>query len=228
VSALSVSVVMPLRDAAAYVAAAIESIWAQNHGATEIIVVDDGSSDGSDVIVAALGPGITLIRQSPAGAAAARNRGLDAARGDIIAFLDADDLWPAGKLALQLDALERDPTIGLVTGRIRAFGAPIPGRTGQTAAFGEGVLGVNLGCALVRRAVFDVVGRFDAGLRISDDLDWFLRAREHGIATVALDSVTLLYRIHDTNMTRDIDRVGREAVQVMKRMLDRRRATSRR
>jgi glycosyltransferase involved in cell wall biosynthesis len=218
-----VSVIMPVHDGAAHIAAAIASIRAQNHAALEIIVVDDGSTDGSAAVVAALGGDIRLLRQANAGAAAARNRALDVARGDIVAFLDADDLWPAGKLALQLAVLEGSPRIGLVTGRIRAFGAAIPMRADQAQAYGAGVPGVNLGCALVRRSALDAVGRFDPGLRSGEDLDWFMRARDCAIARVALDAVTLLYRIHGANLTRDVDAVGQEAVLVMKRALDRRR-----
>lgn len=223
-----VSVIMPVFNGAPYIAEAIGSIRAQNHPALEIIVVDDGSTDGSGAIVSALGGDIRIASQANAGAAAARNHGLALARGAVIAFLDADDLWPADKLARQLAVLDGDPRIGLVTGRIRAFGGTIPGRADRAEAYGDGLPGVNLGCALVRRPVFDAVGGFDTALRISDDADWFVRVRDHGIPTAALDAVTLLYRIHDANMTRNVDTVGREAVLVMKRALDRRRAARRR
>lgn len=215
---------MPVYNGAAFVAEAIASIRAQNHPSLEIVVIDDGSSDASADIVAALGGGIRLHRQANAGAGAARNRAIALARGAVLAFLDADDLWPADKLARQLAVLDRDPAIGLVTGRIRAFGAAIPGRAGQTAAYEHGLPGVNLGCAVMRRAAFDAVGPFDERFRISDDADWFVRAREQAVPTQALDAVTLLYRIHAANMTRAVDAVGREAVLVAKRALDRRRA----
>ncbi len=226
-TAPAISVIMPVFNGAPYIEAALASILAQHHPALEVVVVDDGSTDGSGAIAAAHGEAIRVERQDNAGAAAARNRGLALARGTTIAFLDADDLWPADKLALQLAALD-DPRIGLVTGRIRTFGGTIAGRADRAGAYAEGVPGVNLGCALVRRTVFDAVGGFDTALRISDDADWFMRARDHGIPTVALDAVTLLYRIHDANMTRNVETVGREAVLVMKRALDRRRAAQRR
>ncbi|MBL8838407.1 MAG: glycosyltransferase family 2 protein [Alphaproteobacteria bacterium] len=226
-TAPAVSVIMPVFNGAPYIAAALDSIRAQNHPALEVIVVDDGSTDGSGAIAAARGENIRIERQDNAGAAAARNRGLALARGAVIAFLDADDLWPADKLALQLPVLDGDPRLGLVTGRIRAFGGTIAGRAGREDAYGDGLPGVNLGCALMRRWAFDAVGGFDAALRISDDADWFVRARDRGVPTAALDAVTLLYRIHGANMTRNVDAVGREAVLVAKRALDRRRADRR-
>ena len=215
---------MPVFNGARFLAEAIGSIRAQSHPADELIVVDDGSTDGSGGLAASLGPDIHVIHQGHAGAAAARNRGLEAARGDIIGFLDADDLWPSEKVALQLDVLARQPEAGLVTGLIRAFGGPIAGRSSGGAAYVEGVRGNNLGCALVQRWVFDRVGGFDTSFRISDDADWLLRVRDAGIAAIALDTVTLLYRIHDANLTRDVSAVGPEAVRVVKAALDRRRA----
>jgi glycosyltransferase involved in cell wall biosynthesis len=219
-----VSVIVPVFNGALFLAEAIASLRAQRRPVDEIVVVDDGSTDGSGELATALGPDVRVIRQPHAGAAAARNRGLEAARGDVIGFLDADDLWPVEKVALQAEVLVRAPEVGLVTGLIRPFGGSIRGRPADGRLHTSGGRGVNLGCALVRRWVFDRVGPFDASFRISDDTDWLLRARDAAIATVALETVTLLYRIHDAGLTRDVTAVGREAVQVVKRALDRRRA----
>ena len=103
-----VSVVIPVYNAARFLADAIRSVQAQRHPRIEIIVVDDGSTDGSGEVARSFA-GVRCLRQANGGIAAARNAGVHEARGNLLAFLDADDLWTPGKLALQLDVLRADP-----------------------------------------------------------------------------------------------------------------------
>ncbi len=121
-----VSVVIPAYRSAATIGRAIDSVLAQTHPATEIIVVDDGSPDDQAALVErTYGGRVTLVRKPNGGAASARNAGIDRATGDYIAFLDADDYWEAGKLALQLAQFDQHPELGLVAG---AFLEETPGR----------------------------------------------------------------------------------------------------
>src|SRR5687768_4198880 len=99
------SVVIPAYNAEKYLGAAIESVLAQGHPSAEIVVVNDGSSDRTHEVARSYGGQVHFLSQDHAGAAAARNRGVDAARGAYLAFLDADDLWLKGKLELQWKAL---------------------------------------------------------------------------------------------------------------------------
>lgn len=125
-----VSVVIPAYQASRTLGRALESVRAQTRPADEVVVVDDGSRDGDELaaVAASFGPSVRLIRQDNAGAAAARNAGIDAASGDLIAFLDADDYWEPDKLRLQLDVLAVHPEVGLVAGR---YYIQAPGETRQ-------------------------------------------------------------------------------------------------
>lgn len=110
----AVSVIIPTYNRAHTLAEAIDSVLAQSRPAAEIIVVDDGSTDGSAELLAGYGDRIRYLRQDNAGVGAARNRGLAAASGDYIALLDSDDHWHPDKLAVQVDILERLPRVALL------------------------------------------------------------------------------------------------------------------
>jgi glycosyltransferase involved in cell wall biosynthesis len=223
-----VSVVVPAFNAVRFLPEALASIVRQGYEPLEIVVVDDGSSDGTGEVARASRARPVVIEQPNRGPAAARNRGIAAAKGELIAFLDADDLWPDGKLALQVPRLMEDASLDVVLGQIRY--EALDDRTLDGIRFDapEGVLtNVNLGAGVFRRNVFDRVGLFDESLRFSEDQDWFLRARELDAGIAVLGEVTLRYRLHAGNMTRG--KSGRELAltSVLKRSLDRRRAAAR-
>src|SRR5579872_1776903 len=219
-----VSVVIPVYNAAHFLPHAIESIRAQEYQSLEIIVVDDGSSDNCADVAKALGGDVRYERQENRGPSAARNRGLALARGEFIGFLDADDKWPAQKLSVQLGRLLAEPELALVLGRIQYVALP----GGELPAYQfEGpentITHVHLGSGLYRRRAFERIGGFDESIRFCEDVDWFLRARENGLAMRILRATTLLYRLHDQNMTRDRESPDRLLTHVLKRSLDRRR-----
>ncbi len=125
-----VSVIMPTYNYGRYVADAIESIQAQTFGNFEIVVVDDGSTDDTAAILARLAePRLKVIRQERAGTASARNRGLEAARGEFITWLDADDLWKPTFLERHLAVLEAEPEVGYSFSNFMRSrdGVPLPG-----------------------------------------------------------------------------------------------------
>ena len=112
-----VSVIMPMRNARPFVADALRSVLAQGGAELEVIVVDDGSTDGSGDIVRAMSdPRLRMVQGPAKGIAAAFNTGLAAARGELLARCDADDYYPAGRLAWQVEALQRLPEYGAVCG----------------------------------------------------------------------------------------------------------------
>jgi glycosyltransferase involved in cell wall biosynthesis len=220
-----VSVIIPVLNGERFLAAAVASVQRQRYPSIEVIVVDDGSTDSTAAVADSLGAGVRCIRQANAGPPAARNRGLEEARGALIAFLDADDLWAENKLEVQSERLFGDPELDVVMGTTQLF-RPRTATEGPTVA-GEAepapVLLLSLGSALFRREVFDRVGRFDPSQRMDDDVDWFLRALEAGARILPLPHVVQYYRRHDRNITnaREVDR--RFFLIALKKSLDRRR-----
>jgi len=219
-----VSVVIPVFNGERFLREAVESVLIQQYSPVEIIVVDDGSTDGTANVARSLPETVRYLYQTNQGPAAARNRGIEQAQGSLIAFADADDLWPAGKLELQLPYLIRDPAVDIVLGRIQQvhLSETVDGPTqAQEPAFS-----VNLGSAVVRKSVFERIGLFDETMRYSEDVDWFMRARESGAAIVTIDAVTLFYRQHEQNMTRGKSTSELNVLKALKKSLDRRRERS--
>lgn len=109
-----VSVIIPTYNRASLITQAVDSVLARSYRSVEIIVVDDGSTDETEAVLARYGHSIRFIRQPNLGRSEARNTGLEAARGTLVAWLDSDNYWHPGKLAAQVDYLERHPDTGLV------------------------------------------------------------------------------------------------------------------
>ncbi|MGH9908612.1 MAG: glycosyltransferase family 2 protein [Pyrinomonadaceae bacterium] len=223
-----VSVVIPVVNGEKFLRDAVESVLAQKYSPLEVIIVDDGSTDGTATIARSFPETVRYLHQTNNGPAAARNRGIKQAQGSLIAFADADDLWPAAKLELQLPDLISDPTIEIVMGRIqqvRLSGTKNGGRAGAPHGeeFGEPAFSVNLGSAVIRKTLFERVGLFDETMRYSEDVDWFMRAREGGATIMTIDAVTLFYRQHEQNMTRGKSTSELNVLKTLKRSLDRRR-----
>jgi len=218
-----VSVIIPVYNCAAFIAQAVESIRAQTDDLLDVVIVDDGSTDGTAEIVGGLPPaGLHYAYQGNAGPSRARNHGLVLARGDVIGFLDADDLWPAGRLRRQMRVLDEDPSVDVVLGRIQCVRQAAGEEDRLEECFPPFVL-LSPTAALFRRRAFERVGNFDETLRYGEDTDWFMRARECGVRILVEDDVALLYRRHQRNMTYGRDMKELRVLDVLKRSLDRRR-----
>ena len=219
-----ISVVIPVFNGEAFLREAVESVLAQQYAPIEIIIVDDGSTDGTGTVARSLPETVRYLHQTNKGPAAARNRGIEHSQGSLIAFADADDLWPEAKLELQLPYLIGDPAIEIVMGRIQRvlLSKTVNGET-QAEEFAEPAFSVNLGSAVIRKTVFERVGLFNETMRYSEDVDWFMRAREGGAAIITIDAVTLFYRQHEQNMTRGKSPSELNVLKALKRSLDRRR-----
>lgn len=220
----AVSALVPVWNGAEFLAEAIESILAQDPPVAEVVVVDDGSTDGSGDVARAFGPRVRCVRREHAGLAATRNAAVRAAQGDLVAFLDADDLWPAGRLARLLAALEQDPGCGIVQGRLQRMVRDE--RTASWTLVNESWRAPNVATALIRRSVFALVGPFDEQVAGADDVDWLLRAKERGVREAHVDAVTLLYRRHGGNMTNDVAQDQARLLRVLGRAVARRRAAA--
>lgn len=215
-----VSVVIPVFNGERFLREAVQSVLAQKYSPIEIIIVDDGSTDGTETVAGSFPETVIYLHQTNAGPAAARNQGIEHAQGSLIAFADADDLWPPDKLELQLPYLITDASIEIVIGRIQHV---FLSGTVDLKTQAEPVFSVNLGSAIIRKSVFERVGLFDETMRYSEDVDWFMRAREAGVAIKTIDAVTLFYRQHEQNMTRGKSPSELNMLKALKRSLDRRR-----
>ena len=213
-----ISVVIPAFNAELYLAEAIQSVLAQGIPGIQVVVVDDGSTDGTAAVAAAFGAQVALICRPNAGIGAARNAGVERAAGNLLAFLDADDVWPAGSLAGRLAVLDADPGADGVFGMVQEFrdgGDDLPPQAGGVA-----------GALLVRRAKYEVVGRFDQGLRVGEFIDWMARAHEAGLKFRSVPGVVLRRRLHAAN-TGIVQRDARvEYTRVLRAALERRRHQS--
>ncbi len=226
-NATLVSIVVPVYNGERFVGEAIESVLAQNYRSLEVLVVDDGSTDGTAAVVSAYGAPVCYHRQENAGAAAARNTGVKLARGAVIGFLDADDLYAPKKLGLQLPRLEKSSAGEIVLG-FRQYYMLANGEGGNDRfrEHMEPMMALQLGCGLFRAEVFDKVGPFNTQMRISDDWDWFMRARELGVGLLIHRHVVLYQRIHQRNITRQRELGQRETLWLLRESLGRRRDRS--
>jgi glycosyltransferase involved in cell wall biosynthesis len=221
-----VSVIVPVHNGEAFLGQALDSALAQTWEPIEVIVVDDGSTDGSGAIAGARAR-VRVLRQTHQGQAVARNQAVAASRGELIAFLDADDLWPPTKLAVQAGYLRDHPEVGGVLGRQKLLiepGVPLPPwveREGGLERAGGGAQPLSL---VTRREVWDLVGPFTPGLLFADDTDWLMRAHELEVRIEMLEEVVLYRRIHGANITYDDDAMQRGLGLALKGRIDRRRA----
>jgi glycosyltransferase involved in cell wall biosynthesis len=219
-----VSVVIPTYNCERFIAEAVESVRRQEYEPSEIIIVDDGSTDGTLSCVKGLGEDIRYVYQANKGPAAARNRGITMSRGEVIAFLDADDYWPANKLKIQMERMNGNPEIEVVLGRIKCTGLLTEeDRKIRFESADNTMISICLGSGVFRKSVFDRVGLFDESLRHYEDHDWFLRAREKYISMIILSDVTLYNRRNEYSMSQRKTRNDPSMIQILKKSLDRRR-----
>jgi glycosyltransferase involved in cell wall biosynthesis len=197
----SVSVVIAVRDGARYLADALRSVAEQSEPPDDVVVVDDGSSDRSAEVAAEAYPGAHVIRQPPRGYGSAVNRGVRNARGDVLAFLDADDMWPSDSLSCRLTRLTAG-AVDAVVGLTRNFLSPDVAHDEATRfRFHERPLHAELlGATIVRAEAFRQVGFLDEGLRTGAAIDWVSRARRDGVRVAYLDDIVLDRRIHGSNL----------------------------
>lgn len=203
------SVIIPTWNRRALIARAIDSVLAQTREIGEIIVVDDGSTDGTAGFLAdRYGERVICVRQDNAGVSAARNRGLALARGRYLALLDSDDEWLPEKNERQVAFLDAHPGIGMVlcnVFRVDAAGSLIDvfDRREQIPEDGPALRWVLRDPALaplsamMRREVYETVGGFDEGLRTAEDLDFHLRVAARWPIGVVAEPLARALRGHD-------------------------------
>lgn len=224
---MSLSVVIPAFDAALYIVEAIESVLSQIPPDAEVIVVDDGSSDETAAVAERFESRVRVIRAAHAGIAATINRGMSEARGARIASIDADDRWLPGKMALQLAALDADPSLDAVFGHIRQFLSPDVTDTARFVFTGEPMAGLMRGAMVVRREVWERVGPMETALTVGEFISWYTRAVDGGVKMRMLPEVVYERRVHGRNtVIREREAQG-DYLRIVKATIDRRRAALR-
>lgn len=222
----TISCVIPVFNGERYLKAAIDSVLAQTRPPDEVIVVDDGSTDGSAGIASVFGERVRCIpRRENKGPASARNFGVARSTGELVSFLDQDDLWHPEKLERQLSCFVRHPGTDMCVCHVElCWMDEIRDEElmYRNHPRGQRVPGYSTPALLARRSVFDRVGAFDSRLSFADATDFFLRAIDLGLRVTLLPEVLLYHRMHKTNLTRRTDRS--EYVRVVRTALDRRRS----
>ena len=218
-----VSVIVPAFNVDPFIGATLRSVLCQTYSHLEVLVVDDASTDATNRIVAALALEDTRIRlfrlpQNSGRPAVPRNCGLHKSRGELVAFLDGDDLWASRKLEEQISVMTAQPDLVMVYSMIRNIGAvelkydlyPLPWRAGLSRSDLE--RGYTLPCAtvLARRKLVEQLGGFDEdpGLKAIEDYDLWLRLTERGPLGF-IPQVHALYRVHESGISRDVDAMNR-------------------
>ncbi|HTM07755.1 MAG TPA: glycosyltransferase family A protein [Verrucomicrobiae bacterium] len=220
-----VSVVIPVYNGEKYLAEAVESVLKQTYRPIEIIVVDDGSTDASRQIAGSFGSSVSCHCQTRAGAAAARNRGVELSSGSYLAFLDADDLWMVNKLARQFELVMEDRAIDLVFTHVRHFHSPeLPDEVKRKIQCPpEPMPGYAPTTVLVTRDAFLRTGPFETSLRVGEFIDWYARAQESGIKSAIVPESLALRRLHTANQSLVQHDAQTDYARVVKAALDRRR-----
>lgn len=198
-----VSVVMAVRDGARYIEAALLSVTGQTAVPSEIIVVDDGSQDDTAAVVERFGSAVRLLRQPPMGVAAATNRAVTAAGGEVLAFLDADDIWEPDALESRFRRLNRPDRPEAVGGRLVQFISPdMEPDVAKNYRFDPGPLqGALFGALMVEKGVMTRFGPLDEGVPFAPNVEWVARARAKGLRIEWIEDVVLQRRIHTGNLT---------------------------
>jgi glycosyltransferase involved in cell wall biosynthesis len=224
-----VSVIIPVYNGERYLAEAIESVLAQTYQPIELIVIDDGSTDGSAQVVKRFSPPVQYFYQPNSGLGAARNSGAVFAQGDYFAFLDADDVWMEHKLALQMAIFQSNPEADIVFGHVEQFISPeLNEEQKSTIDCPAGTMpGYIAGAMVIKRESFVQAGPFETNWQIGEFIQWYIKAEEQRLKSVMLSDVVSRRRLHTDNMTIRARNARTDYVRILKASLDRRRASGR-
>jgi glycosyltransferase involved in cell wall biosynthesis len=210
---LGVSCIIPVYNGARYLGETIESVIEQTELPRELIVVDDGSTDESAAVARSFGDRVRYLWQQHTGASAARNHGIRAARHELIAFLDADDLFVPRKLALQIARFVARPALEMSTAHTVNFWSPdVPVEERDHDPKLTNPWPRCICTWVVRRELFGTIGAFDESMPLSQDVDWGIRVQASGAVIETLPDVLTHRRLHAGNVTRMARERCRQAV----------------
>ena len=216
-----ISVIIPVYNGEQFLAGAIQSVFDQKYHQLEIIVVDDGSTDNTQKIAEGFGEKLRYIRKENGGPASARNKGLELAQGEFIAFIDADDVWVKDKLSRQLALFKKYKEPGIVIGLTLKTRFLTEDKLEQPGVNPKSTFRLSLGSSLIKKSVFNEIGLLDEDLFLGEDTDWFNRAKENRVPIAIHRDIVQYYRIHENNITNNKRRFNHYVFRVLKKAKDR-------
>lgn len=219
------SVIVPVYNSERYLEETLQSIFNQDYQPIEVIVVDDGSTDGSARITKSF-KNIRYIYQTNQGPSAARNTGITVAQGDFIAFLDSDDMWLPDKLSLQVNYLLNHPEVGFVVAHRRMLieqGIEKP-LWYKEQIFQKDSVCFQASAMLAWSSTFKEVGLYNPSYRFGENAEWLTRAKDAGVRYAILSETLLISRIHDKNLTHHLDEMRPSILRALKASIDRQRS----
>jgi glycosyltransferase involved in cell wall biosynthesis len=220
--AKEISVIIPAFNARVFIRESIESILNQTVLPGEIIVINDGSTDGtSDFLKSLKIDGLKVLEQTKQGVAAALNLGVTNSRGEILAFLDADDLWLPNKLEDQLEAIDEVDMVFTLIENFFDLSMDIDLSQKLDVNLNP-FIGIHKSTLLIRKKSLLKVGLFDREKRL-ELLEWYSRAKDLGLSEFIVRKVLVKRRIHGSNLTIREKGYRNEFPKVLKAILDRRR-----
>lgn len=212
-----VSVIIPVFNGEKYIAMALESVFSQTYQNYEVIVIDDGSTDRTEEVIASFSGKLKLIRQPNSGPACARNKGVENSIGELVAFLDHDDVWLPDKLHLQVKCLEQNKLVSLVYSDFGTFNDQ--GIIEESASQTRGLFMPSgyifpylffdpicwTSTVLVKRSCLDEIGAFDEdeNIHMAEDYDLWLRLSKK-FEFHYINKVTAMYRQSPNSLSRNV------------------------
>ncbi|MBN1317302.1 MAG: glycosyltransferase [Anaerolineales bacterium] len=219
-----VSVIIPVLNGERFLAEAVSSVLEQNYRPVEILVIDGRSIDGTAEIARSFEK-VRYICQTDQGLANARNEGIRAAGGELIAFLDHDDIWTLNKLGIQVDYLIQHSNIQYTISKIRLFleqGCVLP--LGYSKRLIENSqVGFTPGALVARKSLFQKIGFFNSEYAIGCDTDWFARTLDANVPMVVIPQILHYKRIHDANLSLIVRVYKEELLSLLNKSIKRKR-----
>lgn len=219
-----VSVIIVVKNGERYLTRAIESVLAQTYENYEIIVVDGQSIDNTSKIAKSY-PKVRYLLQTDKGIANAYNIGIDAAKGELIAFLSHDDTWTPNKLITQVNYLIEHPDIQYTVAKVKFIlekGHSIPPGFRPELLSGDSV-GCIMETLVVRKTLFAAIGKLNPEFMVAEDVDWFSRAKDNNVAMAVMPEVLLHKHIHNTNLSLNSTVNNQNLLKILRQSIERKR-----
>jgi glycosyltransferase involved in cell wall biosynthesis len=218
-----VSVVVAVKNGERYLSTALESIMNQHYEPKQIIVVEGRSSDLTAEIARTFP--VCLVTQEGTGIADAYNFGIQHCFGEFVAFLSHDDIWAPNKLSAQISYMLQNPELQYTLTRGKYFlqdGCSVPAKFKAHLFQGDHVM-YGVESLIVRKSLFEQVGRFNTEFSIGEDLDWFSRTKDQSIPMGIVPEILLFKRVHDTSATITEPNINNIFLQVIRHSVRRKR-----